>query len=249
MFKNRFKASFLHLLLSAITISLTFLIIVLLWFPAPFLELTNFKDIATIVITVDLILGPLLTFVVFNPKKKSLKKDLAFIVSIQIFALFYGVYTLFLIHPLYITFHGNAFNIVIAKQANPKESKYDELKISKLSKPTLAYMETTKKTRDKLFASTINGGKDIEAHTEFYKPYEEHLETILKNSLDTVKLFDKKNLTPSSEKFLKLYNHTKDNYAYLPLIGTSSNAIIVLDKNTAEVITAINTDPWKFTKN
>ncbi len=249
MFKMKFKASFLHFLLSAIAISLIFLTVVLLWFPSPFLALTNFKDIATIVIAVDLVLGPLLTFVVFNPKKKSLKKDLAVIVSIQIVALLYGIYTLFLIHPVYITFHGNAFNMVIAKQATPEKAKYEQLKVSKLSKPTFVYMKSNKKTRDQIFAETVNGGRDIEAHAELYEPYENHLDTILENSLDMVKLFDKKNLTPSSENFLKKYNHSKDDYAYLPLIGTSSNAIIVLDKKSAEVITAINTDPWKFVKN
>jgi len=248
MFKNKLKAFFTHFLLSAIAVSLIFLTIVLVWFPSPFLGLTNFKDIATIVIAVDLVLGPLLTFVVFNPKKKSLKKDLAVIVSIQVFALSYGIYTLFLTHPVYITFHDNAFNIVIAKQATPEKAKYQQLKVSKLSKPTFVFMKTNKETRDKLFADTMNGGRDIEAHAEFYEPYADNLESILENSLDSVKLFEEKNLTASSKEFLKEYNARKNDYAYLPLIGTSRNAIIVLDKETAEVVTTINDDPWKFAK-
>lgn len=248
MFKNKFKAFFIHFLLSAVAVSLIFLAVVLIWFPSPFLGLTNFKDIATIIISVDLILGPLLTFVAFNPKKKSLKKDLAFILSIQIIALSYGIYTLFLTHPVYIAYHGNAFSMVTAKQASPEKAKYKQLKVSKLSKPTLVYMETNKEIRDKLFAETMNEGRDIEAHAEYYKPYENHIDTILENSLDTVKLFGKENQTPSTKHFLKQYDTRKDKYAYLPLIGTSRNAIIVLDKKTADVVTTIDIDPWKFAK-
>ena len=249
MFKNKFKAFFIHFLLSAVAVSLIFLAVVFVWFPSPFLGLTNFKDIATIVIAVDLVLGPLLTFVVFNPKKKSLKKDLAVIVSIQVFALSYGIYTLFLTHPVYIAYHGNAFSMVIAKQATPEKAMYEQLKVSKLSKPTFVYMETNKETRDKLFTETINGGRDIEAHAEFYEPYENHIGTILENSLDAVKLFEEKNLTASSKEFLEEYKERKNDFAYLPLIGTSRNAIIVLDKKTAEIVTTIiNDDPWKFAK-
>ncbi len=248
MFKNKLKAFFIHFLLSAVAVSLIFLAVVLVWFPSPFLGLTNFKDVATIIIAVDLVLGPLLTFVVFNPKKKSLKKDLTVIVSIQIFALSYGIYTLFLTHPVYIAFHDNAFNMIIAKQAMPEKAKYEQLKVSKLSKPTFVYMKTDKEIRDKLFADTINGGRDVEANAEFYEPYADNLESILENSLDAVKLFEEKNLTASSKEFLEEYNERKNDYAYLPLIGTSRNAIIVIDKKTAKVVTTINDDPWKFAK-
>lgn len=50
-----------------------------------------------------------------------------------------------------------------------------------------------------------------------------------------------KNLTISKDKQIS-------DFAYLPLIGPSKDAIIVLDKITAEPVATINADPWKFAK-
>lgn len=179
MFKTKIKASFLHFLLSAVAVSLIFIAVMYFWFPLLYIDVTNFKEIAIILIAVDLVLGPLLTFVVFNPKKESLKLDLSIIVSIQIMAMSYGLYTIFLTHPVYITYFDNGFNIVTAKQATPEKAKYKNLKVSKFSSSTFTYMEADKETRDQLFAKAMNGGRDIEAHAEFYKPYKENISKIL----------------------------------------------------------------------
>ena len=131
MFKTKLKALLIHFLLSAVMVSLIFTAVIYFWFPSLFIGVTDFKDIATILIAVDLVLGPLLTFVVFKPNKKSLKFDLSVIVSIQILAMSYGLYTIFLTHPVYITFFDNGFNIITAKQASPDKARHNELKVSK----------------------------------------------------------------------------------------------------------------------
>jgi hypothetical protein len=248
MIKNKFKASLIHLVLSAVIISALVSLIIIYWFPSPFLGVTNFKDIALILILIDLVLGPLLTFIVFNPNKKSLKFDLSVIVSIQFIALSYGLYMLYLSHPLYITYYENSFNIVTAKQANPEKANHTDLKISKLSSPIFAYLDITDDaTKDQLFKDMVDGDADIEARTEYYKPYKNHLDTILANSLDADKIFSKSNMNEESKSFLKK-NQNIDSFAFLPLLGSSSNAIIVLNKKTGKAVTTIQTDPWKYAK-
>ena len=172
MFNIKLKASLIHLALSAVLISAIISLIIIFWFPSPFLGVTDFKEIATILIVIDLILGPILTFVVFNPSKKSLKLDLGVIVSIQVMALSYGLYMLYLTHPVYITYHENSFNMITAKQAKPEVAKFDEFNISKLSSPVFAYLDTKDDaTKNKLFNDMLDGNVEIEARTDFYKPY------------------------------------------------------------------------------
>ena len=243
MLKVKLKASFIHLVLSAIFISALISLVILFWFPTPFLGVTNFKEIATLLILVDLILGPILTFVVYNPTKKSLKKDLTTIVSIQVFAMCYGLYTLFLTHPVYITYYDNAFNIITAKQATPNKARYEQLRVSKFSTPTFAYMNPDEKKRNELFADSINKGRDIEAYAEYYEPYGDNISEILAKSLDPDVVFKEDVKKVKLNEFITKHGKTKTDYAYIPLIGPSKNIVWVLDKTTAKPIDTINVNP------
>ena len=250
MIKDKLKAFIAHLILSVIVVSLFIGAIIYFWYPIEYLGVTNFKDLALLIILIDLILGPLLTFVVFNPKKKSLRFDLAVIGAIQFVALAYGVNALYETHPLYITYNHKGFNVVQANEVNPENAKFDEFKISKLSSPKMAFAKMPDDPEQKMeimLSVDLKGDPDIDKRTEFYEPYQDHLETIIENSLDATKLFAEKNLTSASKEFLKKHGNS-DHYAYLPLKGVSGDAIIVLDKKLAQTITTIKANPWKFVR-
>jgi len=251
MYKKKFKASLIHLVLSFTLVSLIIASTIYFWYPGDFLGITNYKDIALLIISIDLVLGPVLTFVVFAPKKKSLKFDLAVIAAIQLSALAYGVHALYETHPLFVTYNHKGFNLVQANEVTPSDAKYEQFKVSKLSSPRLAFAkmpDDPKKQAEIMIGVDLKGDPDIDKRAEYFEPVKNHLDTILKDSLDTVKLFDEKNLTSSSQKFLEKHGDKKDTYAYLPLKGTSANAIIVLDKLSGKPITTINIDPSKFAK-
>lgn len=251
MFKSKFKASLIHLALSITLVTLIIATTIYFWYPSDFLEITNYKDIALLIISIDLVLGPVLTFIVFAPQKKSLKFDLAIIAAIQLSALGYGVHALYETHPLYITYNHQRFNVIQANEVTPSDAKYEQFKVSKLASPRLAFAkmpDDPKKQTEIMLGVDLKGDPDIDKRTEYFEPVKNHLDTILKESLDTVKLFDPKNLTASSQKFLDKHGDKKENYAYLPLKGTSGNAVIVLDKASGEPVTTINIDPAKFAR-
>lgn len=252
LLKNKIKAFLFHFLLSIILVSLVLGTIVLVWYPSDYLSVTNFKGIALLVVSIDLVLGPILTFIAFNPEKKSLKLDLSFIVLIQFSALFYGVYTFYQAHPLFITFNHGAFNVVQANEVTPSNAELKEFKISKLSSPKLAYAQMPsdpEKQTEIITGVDLKGEPDIDRRAEYFEPYENHLDEILANSLDSTKLFNEQDLDEERGSFLKKHQNKIDKYAFLALVGISKDAILVLDKKTAEPITVINTVPWKYVKN
>ncbi len=251
MFKNKFKASLIHLVLSFALVSLIIASTIYFWYPSDFLGITNYKNIALLIVSIDLVLGPLLTFVVFAPNKKGLKFDFAVIAAIQLSALAYGVHALYETHPLFITYNDKGFNLVQVNEVNPSDAKNTQFQISKLSSPKLAFAkmpDDPDKQTEIMLGVDLKGEPDIDKRAEYFEPVENHLNTILNDSLDTVKLFDKQNLTASTKAFLDKYGKNKGQYAYLPLKGTSGDAIIVLDKQTAKMVGTINANPWKFTK-
>ncbi len=95
MFKSKLKAALIHLGLSILLVGLSIGSIIFFFFPTLFIGISDFKEVASIIISVDLILGPLLTFVVFQPQKKTLKFDLSVIAAVQMSALVYGAFALY----------------------------------------------------------------------------------------------------------------------------------------------------------
>src|SRR5262245_41345132 len=89
---SRVRPAVMHLLASALLAGLGAFLLVRLWYPYPLSTLAGGLELLAILFSVDVVLGPLLTFVVATPGKRLrvLAKDMAVIVSMQMLALGYG---------------------------------------------------------------------------------------------------------------------------------------------------------------
>jgi len=97
--KNRFSAFVFHLAISALVLVVALSVILLVWYPNGLIYaggLTGLK----ILLGVDLVLGPLLTLIVFSPGKKGLKFDLSVIGFIQVVCLCVGLTLIFNQRPM-----------------------------------------------------------------------------------------------------------------------------------------------------
>jgi hypothetical protein len=85
-----------------------------LWYPYPYRELSGGSELFLINVSVDVVCGPLLTAILFNPDKprKELLRDLSLVAVIQLAALAYGVYILAMARPVYMVFEVDRFNII-----------------------------------------------------------------------------------------------------------------------------------------
>ncbi|MDO6746894.1 hypothetical protein [Gilvimarinus sp. 1_MG-2023] len=88
--KNRIKAFGVHLAISVVIFLAILALVYFVWFPGVLFHAGAWQGLK-IIAFVDLVLGPVLTFVVFNTKKKSLKWDLAAVGLLQIACLVYGL--------------------------------------------------------------------------------------------------------------------------------------------------------------
>jgi hypothetical protein len=67
------------------------LVIYYIWYPKPFFGISNTIEPLKLLILVDVIIGPLLTFIVYKKNKSTLVMDLSIIALLQIGAFFYGI--------------------------------------------------------------------------------------------------------------------------------------------------------------
>ena len=88
--------------------SVAALLVLWVWYPYPYGLLSGGRHLFLLLMGVDVVCGPLLTLVLFNPTKprRELLTDMALVVCIQLAALAYGLYTaqearpLFLVHEV-----------------------------------------------------------------------------------------------------------------------------------------------------
>jgi hypothetical protein len=140
---TRIKAGLSHFIISLIVFSLVVLVLLYFWYPQPHFIASGGWQGLRITASVDLVLGPLLTFVVFNAKKskKVLAKDLSVIATLQLIALVWGVNTIYYQRPVALVFWENTFISVPALAFTSQGYDTDDLEEFSEGYPKLIYAE------------------------------------------------------------------------------------------------------------
>src|SRR4051812_33844000 len=88
---QRLRAAAIHLAISAALAGLAALVVFVFWYPYPYRVLSGGRELFTLLISVDVIIGPLITLAVFNVTKprEELRRDLAIVGLLQLAALTY----------------------------------------------------------------------------------------------------------------------------------------------------------------
>ena len=248
--KAKFAAFGTHLAISVLIILAFLTITFFVWYPYPYFDIHGGRDILTILVTVDLVLGPLLTLVVFKPGKPGLKFDLSCIAIAQIAALLYGGLVIFNQRPVVIAFVVDRFNIMSAKDIDLSHLKNEQLRNNKALHdvfrigPLPVYVSMPEgEEREKLMTSIVlEGAPDMQYRTEYYEPYEPNLEQVLTHG---VKLDQLAAATQQAvQDQLSKIGGRPENYAYLPLQGTNTDALMIISKGNGQTVATLEVDPW-----
>ena len=199
--KLRFKAFGLHLLGSATVLTLTLGTLYLGWYRWPGWYLADVPHVLTVLLGVDIVLGPTLTLIVASPKKprRVLARDIAVIVAFQLSALLYGAAALWNGRPLYYALFrelpadssGELTSTPASWQlAREQHSQFTPHWYS-LPRWVWAPLPDDPKVRKDIVSSAIQGGFDVIEMPRYFKPWEQGLpalRTQLK-SVDDIRYF------------------------------------------------------------
>jgi hypothetical protein len=250
MLIKKLTASLYHFIISLLVVGAFLALVKFYWYPDHLLSLSGVTSILFILIAIDIILGPLMTFVVYKPNKPKLKLDLSIIAVLQIAAFSYGMFTIYQGHPVYIVYAVNNFTIATANEIDPTQASNKHLIKSKLAGPQIAFAkipENPKEAADILFGA-FEGKPDIDKLPQYFEPYDQHLDDIFAQSIDLTKLLDKKETKQELEKFFS-HNGDKGDFAYLPLVGKSKDVILAFNKKTGKPVGIIDIDPYRMAVN
>lgn len=134
-FHSAAVASGIHFLVSMFVAACCAVLVFGIWYPFPYSELAGGKALFFLVVVVDMICGPLLTFFIYNPAKPKFELffDVVLIVFLQLGALVYGLYSVMQARPVFLAFEGDQFKVVSVPDVQLEDIDYAPSELRKLS--------------------------------------------------------------------------------------------------------------------
>ena len=233
--RNRARAAGIHLLISAAVAVVAAGLVFGVWFPGIYREVAGGRDLFMLITSVDVVLGPLLTFAVFNLKKgwPHLRRDLAVIGVIQLAALVYGLITVYGARPVAMVFESDRFRVVSVAQVAMDElpKARPEYRSLPLSGPWLLGARAAQpgdEANDALFQGLR--GIDRAQRPQFWQPYADSTADALARARPLAALLAKYPALAADVK-AKLQSLKVDEASakFLPLIGRGGDWVVILD--------------------
>jgi hypothetical protein len=243
--KFRLKALGLHLSGSACALSLILGALYLGWYSWPGWTLTDVTHVVVVMVGVDVVVGPLLTFVIAHPGKprRELVRDVSMIIAVQLCALIYGTASLWNGRPLYYAYSETVLQLVQAYDIDAQESA-EGRRVNpdfaphwySLPRWIWAPLPQDRSTSQKIVSSAILGGDDVISMPRYFKPWEQGL-PVLRTKLqkvDNVAYFmgsDKKKL----KERMRAAGLATDQANSMPLIGRGHPLLAVFDPASVKI--------------
>jgi hypothetical protein len=247
---NRWQATAGHLTFSLLLGLAVFALFRFLWYPGALFSLAGAGKLMLLVVGIDVILGPLLTLIVFNPKKKSLIWDLAVIVAVQLGALGYGVWVMAQSRPVFLVGVVDRFELVAANEIHPDE-------LAKASKPEWRTLSWTgpiivgakaASNPDERMAQAMDamrGGPDLPQLPKYFVPISDVSERLISESRS---LSEFEPIAPKDVTHLRAWLHDRSidesTVAVLPLKARLGMGAMMIDRETASPLTTATFDGY-----
>lgn len=234
---SRFFASGVHFLLSLAVGLILLALCWFVWYPSPMLMAIGGHEIFMLIVGIDVVIGPLLTLVVFKQGKPSLKFDLAVIACLQVAAMSYGVSSLLEARPAYVAALGDRFQVVLATE--PTDANLAKAK-TKLPWWGPVWVGTKAPT-DRYDIDAVDGLASIGAGRghlpQLHVPYESMAADVLKQAKD-IAILKKLNAPRAAEidAWLARRGYAENTAKFQPIEIRASLFAVMLDSKTGAVI-------------
>ena len=187
---SRWKAAAIHLSISLVLAAIVATLLYTLWFPPPYFFAAGAGTLIPLLMGVDIAIGPLLTLLVMSPSKsrKLRRLDLSIIVILQAVAFGYGFHVIYQARPVFIVGEVDRLVVVTADQlsdADLAKGRRPEFRNRSWSGPRLVGVPPPKDDMREydIASQALAGGKDIDQLPEFYVPYAQVANGLMKHAL------------------------------------------------------------------
>ncbi len=242
LFASRLKAGGIHFVISAFVAILAALVVFGIWYPYPYSEISGGRELFLMVVSVDVIIGPLITLIIYDIKKsaRELRRDIFVVAMLQMLALGYGLWTLAIARPVHLVFEIDRFRVVHAVDV-PGEliiESPNAIVILPYSGPTLLGLRAFKGEQEKLEA-TIAAllGLQLSFRPDLWQSYEVSRADVLRAAKPVAQLkvrfpaFSKQIDAAIGDKVV-----ASEFAQYVPLAGRKEFWTVLVDGRNGDVL-------------
>jgi len=240
---SRFRAAGIHLLCSAMLALGALSVVYLIWYPPPLAAASGVGHIFLTLLSVDVILGPLLTFVIYKKGKKNLRIDLTIIAILQAAAFLYGMYTIAFARPAWIVFNVDRFDLV---QVHELDTRYlpinPAFRHPSWGGPRWAASQQPLdlEKRNQLIIESAVGGADLPQRPDLYVPLEQEAGNVRTKAhpLQALALYNQPDLLHA------VLSKWPEADAWLPLMAKRRPMVVLLNRERSSAIAVVDLRPW-----
>jgi hypothetical protein len=242
---NRWQAAGMHLLISMAIAAIVLFVVIRIWYPPPLFTAEGGSDLLFILIAVDVVLGPLITLIIYKVGKPSLRFDLTVIALIQACALAYGCHVMFVARPVYIVLVVDQFETVRANDLEPADiaqAKDPAFRSLPLSGPVYVATDIPKDMKEirAILEESQKSGKIVTHLPRYYVPYasqaakavtqSQPLDAALKRGGDFAHL---------AANFLDGSGRKADSLNFIPVQTRRGFGAVLIDAKSGDIVTMI----------
>lgn len=250
IWKDKFRAAGIHLSVSLAVAALAAWLVFGLWYPYPYREISGGRELFMLVTAVDVVLGPLMTLVVYNRTKSRREKllDFSVIGALQIAALCYGLWTVAQSRPVHMVFGYDRF--LVAHAADIERGSLERappgLRTLPWTGPTPISLRPLvgQEKFDVVMAEL--GGVPAAVRPELWQSYEADRDGVLKAAKPAAELTQRFPAQSADiERVLKGTGRRTEGLGYVPLQGRKEQFwTVIIDRQSAEVLAFLPLDSF-----
>jgi hypothetical protein len=246
---TRWQAAPIHLCISAVIAALVVFAMLVLWYPQPYFRASGGQSLLLLLIGVDVVIGPLLTLIVFDPRKKRLKLDLAVIAILQLAALAYGTSVMFDARPVYVTFAGDRFELVEASAIDAAQlaDAKPEFRRLPLTGPRVvgASLPVDPEERVRLGVAAMMG-VSVGVFPQYYVPYAAVSQAAIARSRPLARLREwHPDRAGDIDAWVAASGRPEDSLRFVPLQARHGDMSVIVDARTGDVQGVLAIYPWE----
>jgi hypothetical protein len=243
--RHRVIAFLIHFAASAALVLLTLVLVFFVWYPAPLHKSVGVTQLFLVLLGVDVVIGPLLTFFVFKPGKQSLRFDLTTIVCLQLVAFSYGLWTVAEGRPAWLVFNADRFDLVQVYQLDSRKLDQAQFEYQYPSwfgpQWVAARLPDDAEERKSILFETLTTGMDIAQRPIYYRPLSDEADSIRAKARPLLEL--SKFNRPDEVAVVTARWPAAD--AFLPMMSKVYPVTVLINKESARVVAVVDLHPWE----
>ncbi|WP_315125706.1 hypothetical protein [Comamonas antarctica] len=246
---GKLKVTAIHATISLVVAILISIIVFNIWFPGQIANISHTAAIYWLIISVDVICGPILLMLVWNLKKtrKELIFDTTIIAAIQIAALAYGLWSIYQIRPVHIVFETDRLRLINASEIDPGDltNAPERWKTMPLLGPELISTLTPNDGQEMLRSIDLSiAGKEPSVRPEMweeYAPAKEKVRAASRTLAELLEVYPEKQT--EINRLAKKFDVPYDAILWLPFTSARSmDWVALIDARNMEPFTYIPGD-------